>query len=99
VHPAAGRQVAQRGADGDVVATNRRARGDVDERDLVALRHAVDEPETVDEHCAGSQAAIVGDDRDVVVRMHLDAQRRRHSLFWHGGSPRDAAPLNRDDLA
>jgi len=96
VDPAAGREVAQGRADDDVVAAHRSAGGDVDERDLVALRHAVDEREAVVEHGAGVEPAVVGDDRDIVARVHPDPERRRRSLLCHGGTPQESAGPPRD---
>jgi hypothetical protein len=66
----------------DAVAGDRLALGDVRQRDLVALRHLVDqrqrERRAVDlrDRGAGRQPLVVGDDGDVVLRVHAQQQRR-----------------------
>jgi hypothetical protein len=88
VDPAAGADRARGAADDDVVAAHRIARGKVDERDLVSLRHLVDERQPRREGRARGQAAVVGDDRDVVAFVHRDVERRaRRRRFGHGGLP------------
>ena len=62
-------------ADHDVVAANRRAFGDVGERDLVALRHALAQHEAIGERGAFAEPAVIDDDRDVVVRVDANIER------------------------
>ncbi len=75
VHPAAGRDVLQRMADGDAVALHRRVGCDVDQRHLVALRHAVAQHQARGQHAACGQASVVGHDGNVVALVHADRQR------------------------
>jgi hypothetical protein len=76
VHPAAGGDRLGGVADRDAVADHRLADADRRERDLVALRHAVDEDEARGQRGAGIEAALVGDDGDVVAVGHADGVRR-----------------------
>nr|GEU28088.1 hypothetical protein [Tanacetum cinerariifolium] len=76
VEPAARRQVLAGKADGDVVAHDFLALGEVAQRDLVALRDGFEQGQAVLEHGAGRQAAVVDHDGDVVVVMHGDIARR-----------------------
>ena len=76
VHPGAGGQRLQRVADRHSVAQHRLARGQVTQRDLVALRHRLAQHQAVGQHGAGGQAAVVGDDGHVVIGMHAQRQRR-----------------------
>jgi hypothetical protein len=73
--PAAGRQVLGREADGDVVADDL-ALGQIAQRHLVALRDRFQQRQAVGEDCAGRQAAVVDDNRDVIVVVHEDVARR-----------------------
>jgi hypothetical protein len=79
VHPAAGGNVLQRIADGNAIADDGLVRSNADQCHLVALRHAIHEQEARGELGACSQAAIVGNDGDVVALVHANGQRgRRH---------------------
>ena len=73
--PAAGPDVVDGVADRNVVAHHRLARGNVDQRHLVTLRHALDERQAGREYRSRGETAIVGDDRDVVGFVHADRVR------------------------
>ena len=80
MHPAAGRKVLQRVADGHAVAAHDGIPRDGRERHLVALRDLLEEREpgpgnALRKHGAGRQPAVVGDDGHVVVRVHADRER------------------------
>jgi hypothetical protein len=75
VHPAARGDRFERVADRHAVAHDGRAGGQVDERNLVRLRHLVEQPDATRQQGAGRQAAVVADDRDVVAVAHADQDR------------------------
>src|SRR5207253_1932546 len=87
VDPAALGQRLERIADHDVIADDFVAFGQIGERDLVALRHALAQHQAIGENGALAQTAVVDDDRDVVVGVNANVERRLfHCIdpFWPG---------------
>jgi hypothetical protein len=74
VDPASLRQILERIADHHVIADDFVALGKILQRDLVALRHALAQRQTVGERGAFGQAAVVDDDRDVVLRVNANVK-------------------------
>ena len=62
-------------ADDLAIAANDFAFCYIGEGNLVALRDLLDQPETTSELSSRIQPSAVGDDRDVIVRMHADVER------------------------
>ena len=62
-------------ADDLAIAPDRLTRGNVLERDLMALRYLLDQPQPAGELRTRLQPAFVGDDRDIVVRPQPDIER------------------------
>ncbi|SOY63831.1 hypothetical protein CBM2589_A70004 [Cupriavidus taiwanensis] len=77
VDPAAARQVLERVADHDVVANHRVAFAQVGQCYLVALRDGFGQHQAAGKGGARGQPAVIGDDGDVVVRVHRDVERAR----------------------
>ena len=66
----------QRVADHHVVADDLVALGQIGQRDLVPLRHALAQRQTIGEDGALTQTAVVDDDRDVVIGVNANVERR-----------------------
>ena len=66
----------QRIADDFTIAPDRLTITDVGERDLMALRHVIDQAQPVGEDGTGGQAKIIDNNRDIVRGMQLDITRR-----------------------
>ncbi len=70
------RQDRRCGATDDLaIAENGFALCDIGQGNLVALRDLLDQPQAAGKLGTGMQASAVGDDRDVIVRVHADIER------------------------
>jgi hypothetical protein len=76
VDPASLRQILERIADHHVIANDFVALGEIRQRNLVPLRHALAQHQAVGERGAFGQPAVVDDDRDVVLRVNANVKRR-----------------------
>jgi hypothetical protein len=65
----------QRSADRHVVAQHRLFGAKIGQRHLVALRDMFAQCHAGRQHRALRQAAVIGDDRDIVALMHADGAR------------------------
>ena len=91
MHPAAGRDVFERIADGHVVAAHHASFGNVYQRHLVALGHLVAQCDACAGHMGGQhrasrQAPVVGNDGNVVLGVHADGEGESRQVVHFNNS-------------